>query len=397
MSHQFLIKSEVLENLRENFTSALALIKQSISESRPIIIRHHSDCDGYSGAIALEKNILPLILEKHSRPGSNYIYYKRAPMPAPFYDYSDAVRDLSFSLRDNSKFGTRMPLMILLDNGSTEEDIMGIKKLRIYGIKVIVIDHHFTSKGIIDDFVDVHINPYLAGGDSNLTSGMLAVELARLIDKYSFEVEFLAALSGVGDRSSGSEFDQYLEIASKHKYSLDSLKELAEALDFEAHHLRVIEGRELVSDLLGNDKNKQRKIIGLVKADIKFRRQKILEGSLASVKKKDVNGIQLVEFNVLKVTVRGQYPPVGKTVGMVFDSFKENPTVVLGYGDESITVRSNCGKFTVQEMLKHLEEKIPQAYIRGGGHENAGTIKFLAAFNGEVVKLVSEFLTTKLK
>ncbi len=51
----------------------------------------------------------------------------------------------------------------------------------------VVVDHHYPGEVIdgkvaVDDYVDVHVNPYLEGGDSQVTAGALAVELAQMIN-----------------------------------------------------------------------------------------------------------------------------------------------------------------------------------------------------------------------
>lgn len=87
--NKFLIKSENLEKLREAFVKTADIIKQTISENRPIIIRHHDDTDGYAAGLVLEMTINERIIRLSSR--------------TPFYDYIDALRDLNSHLISKKK------------------------------------------------------------------------------------------------------------------------------------------------------------------------------------------------------------------------------------------------------------------------------------------------------
>src|SRR3989344_2160438 len=56
----FLVKSSILDKLKDRFIKAATEIRKAIIQHRPIIVRHHNDTDGYSSGFALEKAILPL-------------------------------------------------------------------------------------------------------------------------------------------------------------------------------------------------------------------------------------------------------------------------------------------------------------------------------------------------
>ena len=53
---------------------------------------------------------------------------------------------LSFALEDVERHGQKLPLIVLLDNGSTEEDMLALMKVKIYDIEVVVVDHHFPGE-----------------------------------------------------------------------------------------------------------------------------------------------------------------------------------------------------------------------------------------------------------
>ena len=68
-----------------------------------------------------------------------------------------------------------MPLILFMDNGSTEEDLDAYKYAKVYGIDLLVVDHHHPDETSTVP-VRAHVNPYHAGGDFGITAGMLGTE-----------------------------------------------------------------------------------------------------------------------------------------------------------------------------------------------------------------------------
>ena len=167
-----MIKSETLNKLEPKFIEAIDLIEKSIADKRPVLIRHHADCDGYCGGIAMQRAILSKMYKVHRRESDLFYYFRRLPSKAPYYDYTDVTKDISNFLNDAERFERKKPLIIVIDNGSSNQDLLSLKKLKIYGAKVIVIDHH-PNNPANDEFIDVHVNPFLVGGNSDSTAGMI--------------------------------------------------------------------------------------------------------------------------------------------------------------------------------------------------------------------------------
>jgi len=70
----------------------------------------------------------------------------RAPSVAPYYEIDDSIRDTALSLKNVAKFSNKMPLVIIVDNGSTQADLMAIKQGKVHGESFIVVDHHQFEK-----------------------------------------------------------------------------------------------------------------------------------------------------------------------------------------------------------------------------------------------------------
>ncbi len=240
----FLIESEVLEALKEDMLKVAKELKKAIYESRPVIIRHHWDADGTCGGVALEKALIDLVERVHSDSEAKYYLVKRRVSRAPFYELEDVVRDLDESLEDVERHGDKIPLVVLVDNGSGLEDVPAIRQFLLFGADVITIDHHFPDEEV-DSYLLYHVNPYKVGGDSNYTSGVLCVEIARMIS--DLDMKHLAAISVVGDRAEG-EVEKYIELSGK---SREELADIALAVEYEGFYLRFRTASQIIHEILG--------------------------------------------------------------------------------------------------------------------------------------------------
>ncbi len=398
----FLVKSETLELLKTKFITIAKRIRRALLELQPVIIRHHNDCDGIVAGIALEIACRELWFQLFGHSDEDKLRHliKRTPNKPPFYDPLDAVRDLDFALSDQHRFGDKMPLIVFLDTGSSEESLFSYKLLKSYEIEIIVIDHHFPSS-IIQDTIDTHLNVYFVGSDYNICAGMLGCELARWINPaISDTINHLPAISGKGDRVEGEEFAQYLTLAKKKDYSENFLQDIAVAVDYQAYFLKFSPGRLLLSDLLGlqGKQEKQINYVKLLSTEAQMHLENQLKISLEYVQEETlVNGIFLTILDVENYTSRFDYPPPGKITGSLFDHFaKKNPKsalVTIGLGPDFAIFRSQNCKLNFPKLVKNCAKKIPHAGVEGGGHEVVGSMKFITGARQEITNLIRELLT----
>ena len=129
-----LVESTVLAALVPAMRKVARRIRKAVFMGQPILVRHHADADGISAAVSLEQAVIALIRENGGDFDSDYFLFKRAPSKAPFYEIEDITRDLDFSLKDLARYGQKLPLIILMDNGSTEEDIPSLKMAAVYDL-----------------------------------------------------------------------------------------------------------------------------------------------------------------------------------------------------------------------------------------------------------------------
>jgi len=396
----FLVKSDYYDQLSPKFQKIAKRIRRAILELQPIIIRHHNDCDGITAGIALEVALRELWFELFG-PDEEQLRHivKRTVNKPPFYDPLDAVRDLDFALSDQERFGDKLPIVVMLDTGSSEESLFSYKLLKSYGLEIYVVDHHFPASEI-QGTVDTHLNIYFAGGDYNICTGMLGVELARLINpKVTDTLSHLPAIAGKGDRVTGEVYDQYLKLALDKGYQESFLEDIALAVDYQAYFLKFSPGRLLLSDLLGliSQQEKQVNYVHLLSSEAQKQLKNQLRISLEYVQEETlVNEINLAILDVENYTSRFDYPPPGKITGSLFDHLTTKypglPIVTIGLGPDFAIFRSQNVDLDFPNLVRKCAQKLPHAGVEGGGHEIVGSMKFITGARNEVIEIIREIL-----
>ncbi len=377
----FLIESDVLEALKEDMMNVAKELKKAIYESRPVIIRHHWDADGTCGGVALEKALIDLVERVYSDSEAKYYLVKRKVSRAPFYELEDVVRDLDESLEDMERHGDKIPLVVLVDNGSGLEDLPAVRQFLLFGADVITIDHHYPDEEI-DNYLLYHVNPYKVGGDSNYTSGVLCVEIARMIS--DLDMKHLAAISVVGDRAEG-EVEKYIELSGK---SREELADIALAVEFEGFYLRFRAASQIMHEILGfGRQDRHVKLVKMLSEYAKIAIEEQVRTAMDGVKVQILpNGIALAALDVENYAKKFTFPPPGKLTGEVHDRLKQkyDRIVTIGYGPDFAVIRSEGVELDIPRIVKELKEEIV-AGVDGGGHLVVGSIKFIQAKRKEVL------------
>jgi len=396
----FLVESDTLTSLKERFVDAAKLIRSAVIARTPILLRHHADCDGFSAAVALEKAILPLITEHHKDEQAAYKQYRRAPSRAPYYDYEDATKDVVFFVEDQERFKSKRPLVIVADNGSTSDDLLALEKLKAFGCKIIVVDHHYPgelSEGVCeaDRFIDVHINPHLVGGDSSISAGMLSSELSRFVNDGVADAEITAAVSAIADRCRGKEAEEIISLASK-KVDRAYLEMLADVVDFEAYSLKYLEARSYMAMLFDSENEEVVKLVRRLHQIIEGKKREVLLAVRKYQKVTDLGSWLFLELNTYGIHERGDFPPPGKILGIARDLLEaetKRPVAAVAVSDSMVSMRfSDALSLDVNRIISLLKEKIPHAGIQGGGHARAGSFRFYSIARDEVAESVRKII-----
>ncbi|WP_409197791.1 DHH family phosphoesterase [Methanobrevibacter acididurans] len=404
----FLIESPTLDKLKPKMYEAAKAIRRAILDGRTILIRHHNDADGICSGVAMEKAVVPILKEINPDNEAEYHYFKRSPSKAPFYELEDVVKDLSFALEDLDRHGQKLPLIVLLDNGSTEEDIVALMQAKIYDIEIVVIDHHFPGEVVdgrvaVDDYVDTHVNPYLVGGDSQITAGALATEVAHIINPECKDlISHLPGIAAVGDHAESKEAEDYIKLAGEKDYDREQLDKVAECIDFESYFLRFMNGRGIMDTILGVDNiDKHDKMINALYKEYRRRVDNQLKAAIPNLKKSKLdNGIYFNVLDVEKYAHKFTFPAPGKTCGFVHDSVvqsigEDKPIVTLAYGPDFGVIRATDAVnemfgFNLNDVIPKIAVKVPQSGLDGGGHECAGSLKFVEGLSEDVLSTFAD-------
>jgi archaea-specific RecJ-like exonuclease len=397
----FLVKSDILDKLKSSFVKAATEIRLAVLQARPIIVRHHNDTDGYCSGFSLERAILPLIEKEHKNPKAAWEYFTRAPCAAPYYELTDSIKDTANSLRNVAKFSNKMPLIIIADNGSTQEDLMGVMQAKIHGADIIVIDHHPFEKDVISENVLVHINPFLVGeSGSCMSAGMLCAEISRFINEDVDNIKQIPALAGFADRidlGNPGVMDDYMKIAESEGYSKSLLHDLSLVVEYTSAKVRFMEVREYIEVLFGEPRSQQKKLVDLMAPYIKN-----LDSKGLQMAKEHAVIEKIGKTSVQKIFIEetfpgfGFFPKPGRAVGLVHDSLKKEghkALVSVGIMNTAMTFRATDeANFSVHGLIEYLNKELPNAFVDGGGHKNAGSINFLPKSKDKVIELFNKFV-----
>jgi len=401
----FLCDSEVYKNMEKIFLEAMICIKKAVLQERMIIIRHHNDCDGITAGVSLEKAISSYADKEKKKDCKIF----RKPCAAPYYDIEDALKDIDLYF----SFSKKKPLLIIADNGSTDSDLDGIIRTKIYDFEIGVIDHHPPTKDVngeytIDKYVSFHINPHIYSGDSNLCTGMLAYELARMIDSNMDNYAIhMPALAGIGDKSKGNEMNRYLEISP---FNSEELEKIKLALDHEAYYLKRFSLSSFIEDIMMiGDNDKGRLIIDYVFDEIEKKRnsQWALIQKYIQIKNM-ADKFDLITLDIDKLISKGEFPSPGRTLGFVHNKYiwenkineDDRAIITLGFAEDYLVIRAtNKAKsigFDLNNIIKQLKEVYLEE-VQGGGHPGAGTIRFVPILKDEVKKVSLEYIEKIVK
>ena len=396
-----LIDSDILRALWPEMRKFAKIVRRAVLTQQPIILRHHADADGICAAVSVETAVLKYIRANGGDPDMDNFLFRRNPSKAPFYEIEDVTRDLDMLLKDNARFGQKFPLILLMDNGSTEEDMPSYKMTDVYGIDVIVADHHHPDD-TIDKYLLAHVNPYHVGGDFGVTAGMLGTELARLISPdVEDQLLHFPAVAGVADRSEAPELQSYLNLI-EGRYTIDECRDMALALDYEQYWLRFMDGREIVKDILNlNGKPElHQRLVQLLVTEANAALEDQITTMMPHVKEQDLSsGAKLFLADVEMFAHRFTFPPPGKSSGEVHDllckKYADDPVVTLGLGPDFAVIRSRGVQMNIPQMVRSMRDEMPGAGISGGGHLVVGSIKFVEGMRSEVIarmiEKISEF------
>ena len=393
-----LVEWPAFEPIREDLREVARLLRRTVLEGRPIRVRHHADGDGMCAALPVQLALENFVREVNADEDAARHLFKRLPSKAPFYEMEDVTRDLNFALEGRERHGQKLPFLLMLDNGSTEEDVPAYRNLAHYDVPIAVVDHHHPDPEAVGPLLDAHVNPYLHGEDYRITTGMMCVELARMVDpSITDELRHVPAVAGLSDRSAANAMDDYLALADEAGYDRDDLEAVGEALDYAANWLRYSEGHPLVADVLNVDCDDRERHEELV-AFLADRAERDADRQVEAVEphvdhERLASGAHLYRVDLDEHAYRFTYPAPGKTTGKLHDrkvAEHGEPVVTVGYGPDFAVLRSDGVRLDIPRMVEELVEELPEAGVSGGGHLVVGSIKFVPGRREETLDTLVE-------
>ena len=388
-----LVEWPAFDKLRDDLADVARLLRRTVLEGRPIRVRHHADGDGMCASLPVQLALERFIAEVHADPDAPRHLFKRLPSKAPFYEMEDVTRDLNFALEGQARHGQKLPFLLMLDNGSTEEDVPAYQNLAHYDMPIAVVDHHHPDPEAVNHLLDAHVNPYLHDEDYRITTGMMCVELARMIDPdVTDELRHVPAVAGLSDRSKAEVMGEFVDLADAEGYDRDRLLDIGEALDYAAHWLRYSDGQSFVNDVLNvdcDDEERHRELVEFLSERAERDVERQLEAVDSHVEHETLDsGAHLYTVDLDNFAHRFTYPAPGKTTGELHDTkVKETgePVITIGYGPDFAVLRSDGVRLDIPQMVAELNEEVVGGGVNGGGHLVVGSIKFVKGMREEVI------------
>jgi archaea-specific RecJ-like exonuclease len=121
-----------------------------------------------------------------------------------------------------------------------------------------------------------------------------------------------------------------------------------------------------------------------------------MKAALPNLKTKELpNGLVFSILDVEKFAHKFTYPAPGKTCGFVHDNIvqsygEQRPIITLAFGPDFSVIRATDAVnemygFNLNNIVSKLAVEIPEAGIDGGGHECAGSLKFVEGLSEQVL------------
>jgi len=345
-----LLKDDITEKLWPQLKETAKELVCARKLGRMVLLRFHGDADGVCGAFAINE----------------IVRCKSYQQNAVVYSVRDALRDISGIGQE-----TR-PLVILLDFGSNDQSLDGLKLLEAAGIDYLIIDHHPPGKEVVKRAV----TPFsVTENGSRYCAGYLASEIAVACGMDIEKARDLAATACSGDKSN------VIENGEKEVRG-------AMVLDFLAAHTSFGNNLEFYKNVMDKDElfysisNQAEEAID--EATRKVRIKEIKEGEL-----------RIVHFALETIVKKGEWPPAGKITTRIFEEkMNSGPVIVIGYNERTLILRLNEGAEKMglgANLLAEEMQKCMGDFVEGGGgHIRAGAIRVRQGFAKEVLSQLIE-------
>jgi len=376
-----------IDTVGDDLLEAAESIRRAVIESRPIVVRHAATADGYVAGAAVERAVLPLIREEHSKSDAEYHYFKRRPLDEPVYDMDAATKDTTRMLQDRDRHGEQLPLVLLLGTGSTVESEDGLDLLGVYDAERVVVDAA-TADPEIADAVATLVNPGLAGAETaDLTTGALASVLAATVnDDVADDVVHLPAVSYWEGTP-----ETYADLAADAGHDADRVAELREAVALEAYYQSYQDKRELITDILFDSEGGD--LAGHIAGQFREKLETELDTAEANIEEREVDGRTFATLDADAFSHRFDFPSTTLLADELQRRGDRDATVL--YGTDELYVRAD-DDVDVRAAAGDAAMAVPDAGVTAVGVRQ-GRIEYLAGRRDEVTDAVVDAVAGQLQ
>lgn len=324
--------------------------------NRYILLRFHGDADGISGALALK----------------NVLRFRAYQQNSAVYSPKDAVNDLGNLHHENK------PLIILLDFGTNEQSVEGLKLLNAGGLEVISIDHHPLFEEV-SNYVSTLLTPWINGFEdaSKYTAGYLASEIANMCSAENC-LRF-AKIACAGDKS---------DVAQPGEEDVKA----ALVLDYLGAHTSFGNNLDFYADVL-----KKEELYSSIYIQASEKIREAVENAFPKVKKIEKDGIIVYVIPLDGVVVPKEFPNRSKVTTAVFEKFKTDlPMAAIGYGKRTIILRGNDAFIargnSFADIIENISSSMKDFIMSGGGHAKAAAVRVEEGYEKSTVdRIIEEF------
>ncbi len=376
-----------IEALAEGVQAAATAIRRAIKESRPIVVRHSADTDGYVAGAAIERAVLPLVREEHAGTDAVYHYFDRRPLEGTVYDLDDATKDVTRMLDDQERHDEKLPLFVFAGAGGTRDSLDGLELLGIYGSERLVIDGLPVEKEVTET-VETSLGP--EDGEARTATTLAATVAAGVNDAIREDLRPLPAISYWDDVP-----EAYAEAAEDAGLDADAVRDLREAVALEAYYQSYEDKRELIIDLLFD------RVTGLAEQVAEQFRTKLeaeLDTATANLDRREVGGVEFAVLDTDAYTHRFDFPPTRLLLDELhrreIAAEGDGPTVTIGLAMDELHLRSTTD-VGVREVAETVRERIPEGGVDTKGTRE-GTVEFLSGERDAVLEATMDVVAERL-
>jgi RecJ-like exonuclease len=360
-----LTEDPALADLTDGIADAAGEIRRAVIESRPIVLRHTATADGYVAGVAIERAVLPLIREQHDRDDAQYHYFDRQPLEGEDYDMGGATSDVTRMLDNRERHDEKLPLVVLVDTGSTAESRDGIELLDVYDVSRLVIDADsgFETADLVEGVVP---------DEDSVTTTVLAANVACGVNDVREEISHLPAVSYWEEAP-----ETYTDLAREAGYDTDTTRELREAVALEAYYQSYEDKRELIADLLFAGDEEVRSLASHVSEQFRAKLDDELDAVRPHVAIREESDVTVAVLDTDAFTHRFDFPPTALLLDALFRDLRAEyeRLVVVGLDEADLQIRSTEA-FDVREFGERVTERVPEGGVLTAGVRR-GRLSFL--------------------